>query len=188
MRKQPVLYGLLAEFDTPEALLHAAQQAREVGYRRMDAYSPFQIEGLAEAVGFRRNWLPWLVLLGGFGGAGAGYFMMWFACVLSYPINVGGRPLHSWPSFIPITFELGVLGASLTAIIGLLALCGLPQPYHPVFNTPHFALEAQGRFFLCIEARDPQFNARETWQFLSRLNARGVSEVEHWKHGKPEAA
>jgi len=177
----PRLYGLLAEFDSPERLLEAARQSRQAGYRRMDAYTPFPIEGLAEVVGFRFNLLPWLVLAGGTAGACGGYFMQWFSAAVNYPINVGGRPLNSWPSFVPITFELGVLLASLTALIGMAMLCGLPRPYHPVFNSPIFSLETKGKFFLCIEATDPQFEIRQTWQFLVRHGAVGVFEVEHWK-------
>jgi hypothetical protein len=178
--RMPRLYGLLAEFDSPERLLQAARAARLAGYHRMDGYSPFPVDGLAEALGFRFNLLPWLVLGGGATGACGGYFMQWFASVVSYPINVGGRPLNSWPSFVPITFELGVLFASLTALIGMASLCGLPRPYHPVFNAPEFSLETQGKFFLCIQADDPRFDISETRQFVTRLGARGVTEVEHW--------
>lgn len=180
MRRDRRLYGLLAEFDAPEALLHAAQRARSLGYRRMDAYSPFQIEGLAEAVGFRFNLLPWLVLAGGFGGAAAGYFLQYDAAVISYPLNIAGRPLNSWPSFVPITFELGVLGAALSAFFALLALCGLPSPYHPIFTADSFDLETKGKFFLCIEASDRHFRYDETRQFLASLGARRVEPVEHW--------
>lgn len=175
----PGLYGLMAEFDTPERLLDAAKKARASGYRRMEGYSPFPVEGLAEVTGFRFNLLPWLVLGGGTFGACGGYFMQWFACAVNYPINIGGRPLNSWPSFVPITFELGVLFASLTALIGMAALCGLPRPYHPVFNAPNFSLETRGRFFLCIEADDPSFDIRTTSQFLARLSDHGVTEIEH---------
>jgi hypothetical protein len=168
------LYGLVAEFETPEALRDAARHVRRHGYRRVQAYTPFPVEGLAEEVGFRFNWLPVLVLFGGFGGAALGYFGQWFACVLSYPLNVGGRPLHSWPSFIPITFELGVLFASLTAFGGMLALNGLPQPYHPIFSAPHLSRESRGRFFLCVEATDPVFEPAATRALLQTLHPREV--------------
>ncbi len=181
MPADPPIYGLLAEFDSPEAVLAAARRARAEGYRRMDAYTPFSVEGLSEAVGFRFNLLPWLALLAGFGGAGGGFFMEWYGMAVSYPLNIGGRPLNSWQSFIPVTFELGVLAASLTALFGMLALCGLPKPYHPVFNAPNFDLMTRDKFFLCIEAADPKFEERQTWQFLSQLQARRVTEVEHWK-------
>ncbi|HZT42385.1 MAG TPA: DUF3341 domain-containing protein [Chthonomonadaceae bacterium] len=180
MRKErPLIYGLMAEFDTPEALLNAAKQARAAGYRRMDAFSPFAIEGLAEEVGFRFNILPWLILIGGFGGAILGYFMQWYGMAISYPINVGGRPLNSWASYVPPTFEMGVLGASLTGFFAMLALCRLPQPYHPVFTAPQFDLTTRNRFFLCLQANDPQFDARRTWQFLANLHPVHIMEVDH---------
>jgi hypothetical protein len=179
MSRQEALYGLLAEFDSPERLLEATKQARKNGYRRMDAYTPFQVEGLAEEVGFRFNLLPWLVLIGGFGGAAAGYFMQWYGMAISYPINVGGRSLNSWPAFIPVTFELGVLGGSVMAFLGMLALSGLPRPYHPVFKARDFSLATRNRFFLCIEASDPAFDATQTRHFLEDLNPLEVSAVEN---------
>lgn len=173
----PGIWGIAATFDGPEALRDAAQAAQRAGYRRMSAYSPFPVEGLAEAVGFRFNWLPPLVALAGFAGAGGGYFMMWYACVIAYPLNVGGRPLHSWPSFIPITFELGVLAASLTSITLLVVLCGLPRPHHPIFGAPNFSRLGRGRFILCIESRDPVFSPERTRHFLESLGAAEVSDV-----------
>ena len=169
-------YGLMAEFATHEELLRAAEKAYEHGFRKMDGYAPFPVEGLAEALG-KKTRLPLLVLLGGIiGGVGA-YFMQWDANVISYPINIGGRPLHSWPAFIPITFELTVLGASLTAFFFSLGLNGLPKPYHPVFNVPGFERASQDRFFLCIEARDSGFELKETRQFLQGLGPIRVAEV-----------
>lgn len=170
-------YGLLAEFETPEALRAAAERAYADGYRRLDAYSPFPVHGLAEAIGFRRNALPLLVLLGGFAGAGAGFLLQYFVAVIDYPINVGGRPLNSWPSFIPITFEVTILIAALTAVLGMLLLNGLPQPYHPLFNASRFALATRDRFFLCIEANDPRFDPAATRAFLLGLGAREVTDV-----------
>jgi Protein of unknown function (DUF3341) len=171
------VYGLLAEFTTPEALLEAAEQAYARGYRRMDAYTPFPVEGLAEAIGFHRNRMPLIVLIGGLlGGIGA-YFMMWYTAVLNYPLNVGGKPLHSWPAFVPITFELTILAASLAAIFGMLGLNGLPMPHHPLFYVREFALATRNRFFLCIEARDPLFDPEETRRFLASLRPKEITEV-----------
>jgi hypothetical protein len=177
MKPKPRLYGLLAEYTTPEALLEAAARAYEQGYRKLDAYTPYPIEGLAEAIGFRRNRIPEVVLIGGFCGGVLAFLMMWYSAVINYPINVGGRPLFSWPSFIPITFELTVLLASFAAVLGMLGMNGLPEPYHPLFNVPDFALASRNRFFLCIEARDPQFDLEGTRRFLEGLGPKEVSEV-----------
>ena len=169
-------YGLMAEFVTHEELVRAAEKAHQSGFRKMDAFAPFPVEGLAEALG-KKTRLPMLVLIGGIiGGVGA-YFMEWDASVISYPINIGGRPLNSWPAFIPITFELTVLGASLAAFFFSLGLNGLPKPYHPVFNVPGFERASQDRFFLCIEASDPLFNASTTREFLQSLNPLMIAEV-----------
>ena len=174
----PRLYGLMAEFDSPHDLVAAANKAREAGYRKMDAYTPFPIEELPEALGFRHNRLPLLVLIGGIAGAIFGYGLQYWASVIEYPINVGGRPLHSWPSFIPPTFETTILFAALTAVLGMLALNGLPMPHHPVFNAPRFALATRDAFFLCIEATDPKFDREQTQYFLQQLGAHQVAEVE----------
>jgi hypothetical protein len=178
MQGKPRLYGLMAEFDGPDDLLEAARRVYEEGYRRLDAYSPFPVPGLAEAIGFRRTRLPLLVLLGGIAGGLGGYFLQYWIAAIDYPINVGGRPLHSWPSFIPVTFELTVLVAALAAVLGMLALNGLPMPHHPVFNVPAFELATRNRFFLGIEAADPKFDGVGTKRFLESLKPRGVFEVE----------
>ena len=172
------LHGVIAEFENPAALIEAARQARAAGYRKMDAYTPYPIEELAHALALPRTKLPLLVFLGGALGCATGLGMQWFATVVHYPLNVGGRPLASWPSYIPITFELTVLFAAIVAVLGMLALNGLPMPYHPVFNVPSFALASRDRFFLCIEAADPLFDAPKTKAFLESLGAREVTEVE----------
>jgi hypothetical protein len=173
------VYGLMAEFETPEDLLAAAERARDAGYQRMDAYTPFPVEGLAEAIGFRRTWLPLIVLVGGIIGCAGGYFLQYWISVIDYPLNIGGRPLHSWPAFVVVTFELTILVAALSAVLGMLALNGLPTPYHPVFNVPRFAFATRDRFFLCIEATDPKFHPDETRRFLERSQPRQISEVEY---------
>jgi hypothetical protein len=173
----PALHGLMAEFDNPTALVHAAEQARLAGYRQMDAYSPIPIEELNEALGFNRTRLPKLVFIGGLLGGLGGYGLEYWSQAIAYPMNIGGRPFHSWPHFIPVTFETTVLGAALTCFIGMWALNKLPQPYHPVFNVPEFARASLDRFFLCIESTDPKFDRQETERFLASLRPVGVSEV-----------
>ena len=170
-------YGLLAEFDDGEALLAATQRARAEGYRRMDAYSPFPVEGLAEALGSTRTGMSWLVLLGGIAGGVAGFGLQYYVAVIAMPYNVGGRPLLSWPSFIPITFETTILGAALVGVVGMLLLNGFPMPYHPVFNIASFEHASQDGFFLCIERRDPKFDPQKTREFLRSLQAREVYDV-----------
>src|SRR3954465_1686873 len=169
----------MAEFDNPTALVNAARVARERGYRKLDAYSPFPIEELSDALHLHHNKLPLIVLLGGIIGGLAGYFLQYYVTVIDYPINIGGRPLHSWPAYIIITFEMTILFASLAAVLGLLGLCGLPMPYHPTFNVPRFAQASRNRFFLCIESTDPLFDHDKTCQFLETLEPREVSEVAH---------
>jgi hypothetical protein len=174
------IYGLIAEFRDPSSIVAAARGASEAGYRAMDAYTPFPIEELAEAMGWRsRGRLPKIVLAGGLLGAAVGFLMQYWTSAVDYPLNVGGRPLNSWPSFIPITFEMGILGAALAAVLGMLALNGLPRPYHPVFNAPNFALASTDRFFLCIESSDPLFDESGTRRFLEGLGPSEVSEVEY---------
>jgi hypothetical protein len=169
-------YGLVAEFDNPEALLEAAKRARAEGYRKMDAYSPIPVEELAETIGFRTR-LPLVVLFGGLTGAALGFLLQTWASVWDYPLNVGGRPLFSWPSFIPAIFELTVLFSAFAAVLGLILFSGLPQPYHPIFNTPNFDQASRDKFFFCIEASDPKFDARATRQFLEGLGPQTISEV-----------
>lgn len=169
----------MAEFENSQDLVNAARQARAAGYRRMDAYTPFPVEGLAEALQLGSTRVPFIVLIGGIIGAVLGYGMQYYLSAVDYPLNIGGRPYHSWPAFIPVTFEMTILVAGLFAVLGMLALNGLPMPYHPVFNVPRFALATRDRFFLCIEATDPLFDREETRRFLERLLPRVVTEVEH---------
>jgi hypothetical protein len=177
MRRQP-FYGLLAEFESPEALLAAAHKTQAAGYKRVDAFTPMPVEGLADAVGFHRTRLPLVVLIGGILGGLTGFGMQYYANVLSYPVNIAGKPLNSWPAFVPITFELTILGAAIFCVFGLLAMNGLPAPYHPVFNVPRFALATRDRFFLLIKGGDRKFDLAQTKIFLASLGAREVSEVE----------
>jgi len=176
---RPATYGLMAEFDDPTAVVAAAEKVYEAGYRRIDAFSPYPIEALSEAVGVHSTKMPLIVLIGGILGGLGGYLMQYYVHVIDYPLNVGGKPFHSWPSFIPVTFELTILGAAVAAVFGMLALNGLPEPYHPVFNAPNFALASRDRFFLLIESLDPKFDHDETANFLKSLGPREVTDVEH---------
>jgi hypothetical protein len=171
------IYGLMAEFDDPASLVAATGRAHREGYRRMDAYSPIPIEELHEALGSHHTRLPLVVLIGGLCGCIGGYALEYWSSVIAYPLNIGGKPLHSWPAFVPVTFECTILVAALSAVLGMLALNGLPQPYHPVFNVPRFALASRNRFFLCIEAVDPKFDLERTRQFLETLEPREVTTV-----------
>jgi len=171
------IYGVIAEFENPTALVNAARAAHEMGYRRLDAYSPFPIEELTAALHLHKNMLPLIVLVGGILGGLTGWLLQYYVTVVYFPINVAGRPLDSWPMYIVIVFELTILFAAISAVLGLLALCGLPMPYHPVFSVPRFALASRNRFFLCIEARDPLFDRQRTCDFLETLEPREVSEV-----------
>lgn len=171
------LYGLMAEFDDANALVAATRRAHDEGYRRMDAYSPFPIEELHEALGSHHSRLPLIVLIGGLCGCVGGYALQYWAAAIAYPLNVGGRPFNSWPAFIPVTFECTILVAALSAVLGMLALNGLPMPHHPVFNVPRFALASRNRFFLCIEVKDRKFDLESTRRFLETLEPREVSTV-----------
>ncbi len=177
--RRPPIYGIMAEFAGLQELVDATKAARDAGYTQLDAFTPFPSEELNEVLGFHHNRLPLLVLIGGIVGMISGYALAYWTSVIDYPINVAGRPFHSWPSFIPITFECTVLGAALTTVFGMLALNGLPMPYHPVFNVPRFALSSRDRFFLCIEGTDPLFDLDLTRRFLERMDPRSIAEVEH---------
>lgn len=176
--KRKAIYGLLAEFETPEQLLEAARRTRDAGYKSIDAFTPLPIEGLAEAVGFHHTILPAIVFTGGLIGCLSGFFLQYYPNVISFPLNIGGKPHNSWPMFIPITFEMTILGAALCAVFGMLAMNGLPTPYHPVFNVARFALASKDRFFLCVKVRDKKFDMASTKAFLKTLDPHGVFEIE----------
>jgi hypothetical protein len=176
---RPPIYGLMAEFPSADALIAAAHQVHEAGFQKVDAYTPYPIEAVSEALDLPRSKVPLLVLVGGLLGGLGGYMLQYWSQVIRYPMNIGGRPVHSWPSFIVPTFECTILGAALTAVIGMILLNGLPLPYHPVFNVPRFALASRDRYFLVIEAVDPKFDPDTTRSFLAGLNASEVSEVDH---------
>ena len=178
MTGRPSLYGLMAEFRAPAAVVEAAEKVREAGYTRVDAYSPYPIEELNEALHLGRSRLPGIVLGGGIFGLLAGWALEYWSSVIEYPLNIGGRPFNAWPAFIIPAFETTILFAAGSAVFGMLALNGLPQPYHPVFNVPGFALASRDKFFICIEDTDPKFDAAQTRKFLQSLHALAVSEVE----------
>lgn len=171
------IYGLMAEIRTPEALVEAALRAREAGYRRIEAYSPFPVEGLTEAVGFAGSRIALATLVGGIAGGLGGFFLQWYSSVVSYPVNIGGRPLNSWPEFIPVTFETTVLFAAVAAVIAMLAGNGLPRLRHPVFDAPHFDHATRNRFFLCLVADDARFELASARRFLEELHPMRVVEV-----------
>ena len=171
-------YGVMGEFESADALVSAARRAYADGYRKMDAYSPFPIEALDEAIGIPHTILPWLVFFGGLFGGLAGYGLEYWVSAVNYPIVIGGKPFHSWPNFIPVWFETTVLGASITAVIAMLGLNGLPQPYHPVFNIEAFRDHGQkDKFYLVVESTDPRFNVQQIKHFFGAVNASNVWEV-----------
>jgi hypothetical protein len=176
MRRTPI-YGLMAEFDSATELVVAARKTYAAGYKKIDAYSPFPVEGLAEAIGFHRNGVPLVVLIGGILGCLGGYLLQWWIATVSYPINVGGRPYHSAPAFVVVTFEMTILFSVLSAVFGMLALNGLPMPYHPVFHVPRFRFATKDRFFLIVFSSDPKYTSSGTRDFLENLSPRSISEV-----------
>jgi hypothetical protein len=173
----PALYGLLAEFKEPGALVKAARAVRAAGYRKLDAYTPYPMEEVLDALHLHHNHVPKVVLGGGLFGLAAGFGLQYWASVIEYPMNIGGRPFNSWPAFVVPAFETTVLFAALAAAVGMLALNGFPQPYHPVFNVPAFLAASRDRFFLCVEAGDPKFDLEKTRGLLRDLGAEAVSEV-----------
>ncbi len=173
------IWGLIAEFDTPSEIVIAARKAYAAGYRRMDAYSPFPVEGLSEAIDFHHDSVALICLVGGLLGLVTAYVLQYWINVIAYPLNIGGRPFHSWPSFIVVSFEMTILFGGLAAVFGMFAMNGLPMPYHPVFNVPSFSFATEDKFFLSIEASDPKFDRVTTYQFLSSLEPRAITEVPH---------
>jgi hypothetical protein len=176
MKRDPI-YGLIAEFENPADLVRAAEKTHAEGYRKIDAYSPFPIEELADAIGFHKTGVPLVVLIGGILGCVGGYMMQYWIAAINYPINIGGRPLNSWPAFIVVTFEMTILFAGLAAVFGMLALNGLPMPYHPVFNVPRFAFATKDRFFLIIFSSDAKYDPVATRRFLETMEPHAISEV-----------
>lgn len=174
----PEYFGLMAEFDDPDDLLAKTRRVYEAGYRHIDAYTPFPVHGLGQALGVKRNGVPYIVLLGAILGGLAGYGLQYYTSVIAYPLNIGGRPLNSWPAFMVITFEMAVLGAGILGVVGMLALNKLPMPYHPVFKVPRFELASRDKFFLCIMESDPRFDLEQTRAFLEGLSPQGVYPVE----------
>lgn len=175
----PSIYGLMAEFETPTELVNACKAAYAEGYRDMDAYSPFPIEEASEAIGFHKTAVPLVTLTGGILGGLSGFALQYWINVIAYPLNIGGKPYDSWPSFIVPTFEMTILFAGIIGMLGMFALNGLPQPYHPVFNVDRFSNVTRNKFFLCVEATDPKFDLAGTQQFMQRLKPLSISEVPH---------
>lgn len=171
------LYGYLAEFESPQALVDAAEKMHEAGYTKTDAFTPFPVPEIDDALGIKRSILPWIILLAGIAGGLLGFGMQWFSNVVHYPLNIGGRPVNSWPMFIPITFEMTILFSAFTAGLGMLLMNGFPKHYHPVFNVPSFARASSTGFFLCIEESDPNFDPVKTREFLQSLNPIEVTEI-----------
>jgi len=176
-KEESPIYGVTAEYDSPEALMAAAERARQAGYVKMDAYTPFPVEGMSHALGIRDKWILILMLIGGFIGCLNGWLLQYWGSVASYPLNIGGRPLISWPQMVVIMFEATVLTSALTGVFSMIILNGLPQPYHPMFNVPGFERASQDRFFLCIEGDDKKFDLQDTMNFLSGTGALRVAEV-----------
>jgi hypothetical protein len=175
---KPRLHGVIGEFRTPQELVHAIENVRAAGYTKLDAYTPYPIEEVWEAIGHHKSPVPLIVLLGGMFGGLSGFFLQYWVSAIEYPLNVGGRPFNSWPAFIPVTFECTILGAVLAAVAGVFILNGLPEPYHPVFNVRRFAFASRDRYFLCIEARDPKFDRDRAHLLLNSLHATEASDVE----------
>jgi hypothetical protein len=177
MKTRSLLYGFLAEFESPDALKDCIRAARREGFSRIDAFTPFPVEGIPEELGLHHSRVPLFVLVGGITGALTGWLLQYYSSVYDYPLNIGGRPLNSWPAFVVVIFELTILFGGLSGVFGMLALNGLPKPHHPLFNEPRFDRVTHDRFFFCIEATDPKFDRDTTWNFLQNLKPEGVYAV-----------
>lgn len=178
-KQENSIYGIVAEFDSAEVLKSACRRVRDSGYKKTDAFSPFPLEGLSEALGARDKWVPFIMLLAGFAGAVFGFSLAFWAMGISLPLNIAGKPTNSWPLYIIPTFELTVLTSSLVGVISMFMLNGLPMPYHPMFNTPNFDRASTDRYFLTIEAEDRLFHDEDTLEFMNTLGADNVSVVEN---------
>jgi hypothetical protein len=177
MAEKKEIYGMIAQFGTAQSLMDAVEKAREHGYRKMEAYSPYPIHGLSEALGFHKTKLPYIIFTGGFTGAFVGFMMMYVSAVFFYPLNIDGKPMNSWVGFVPITFECMILLAAFSAVLGMLGLNGLPQPYHPLFNCEAFSHASRDKFFLCVESGDSLFNVEQTRKFFETLGPEEIDEV-----------
>jgi hypothetical protein len=171
------LWGLMAEFTSADELVEAARRVHAAGYEHAEAYSPFHVEGLAEALGFERNRVPLFTFLGALAGGGGGFWLQWYSAVIDYPVNIGGRPLDSWPMFVPVSFEMAVLGGAFAAVIAMFAACGLPRLRHPLFAAPQFDLATRNRFFLCLRSDERGFDAQRTRELLESLKPMRCVEV-----------
>lgn len=173
------LYGVLAEFENPAALYHACQRVRDAGYTKWDAHTPFPVHGLERAMGIKASKLGWIVAVCGLSGAIGGFLLQTWVHSSAYPIVISGKPFFSWPAYIPVTFELGVLAAAAAAVFGMLGLNKLPTLFHPLFNKPRFERFSDDRFFISIEAWDPKFDERQTAELLRKAGATHVETVEN---------
>lgn len=175
--KKPGPFGVVAEFDSPALLMAAANKALDSGYSQMDAFTPFPVHGLSDAIGFKEAKIPWVIFMGGFAGCVGGMGLQWWVATQAYALNIGGRPLFSWPSFIPPAFETTILFAAFGAVFGMIAMNRLPQPHHPVFDTPNFERASQDRFFLLVEAKDAMYDAAAIKKAMEGAGALNVTEI-----------
>jgi len=178
MPKRPKIFGLLAEYETAADLYHACERVRDAGYGAWDAYTPFPVHGLEKAMGLRASLVPWIVCVMGFSGAGLGFLLQYWAAAIAYPLIISAKPLNSYPAFVPVTFELGILLGSFGAVFGMLGLNKLPALYHSLFNSSRFPKFSDDKFFISIESRDPKYDAERTRKLLESTGATVVEEVE----------